>query len=261
MIRSSASVSQTSFLLTLDVGEDFPEARPGQFVSVETAPDLTLLRPFAVAGRPGPDAIDLLVEVRGRGTRALAEKPVGSSVGLIGPLGNGFTPPRPGTVPLLVAGGIGVAGLRMHAQELARSSTRQLILVGAKTSALLLAGCLPREGAEHGVMIRTATDDGSAGYRGSVTSLLLETLDGAMVDGGASYTVYCCGPPGMISSTAAVTTERAVPCEALLEEKMACGVGACRGCVVETRRGYRCVCSDGPVFDVADLVLEEHPIA
>ena len=69
--------------------------------------------------------------------------------------------------------------------------------------------------------------------------------------------VYTCGPPAMIQAVARAAIERGVPCEALLEEMMACGVGACRGCVVETRSGYRTVCADGPVFDVTELVLEE----
>jgi dihydroorotate dehydrogenase electron transfer subunit len=269
LLESRTNVSPTSFLLTLSVGEPFPRARPGQFISVETAPDLTLLRPFAVAGRPTPTTIEILVEMRGRGTRELSVRPPGSRMRMIGPLGNAFTPPAPGTTPVLVAGGIGVAGLRLLAQDLAAATGAPqageraqdgaqppgglTVLVGARKRELLLDGCLPFPTRTGGIEVRRATDDGSAGHRGPVTELLAQALDGEP----GPVRIYCCGPPAMIESAARLAGERCVPCEALLEEMMACGVGACRGCVVETRGGHKCVCSDGPVFDVSELVFEE----
>jgi dihydroorotate dehydrogenase electron transfer subunit len=253
VVRSSANVSPTSFLLVLDVGPDFPQTRPGQFVSVGADQGLTLLRPFAIAGRPATNAIELLVEVKGRGTRTIVEKPAGSSVTLLGPLGNAFTRPPEGTTPILVAGGIGVAGLRLLAREIVATSGGLIALVGAKKAELLLDDCLPGQTEACGVEKQVATDDGSAGFHGTVTELLEETLE----QSAGPLAAYCCGPPAMIRATARLTLGRGVPCQALLEERMACGIGACRGCVVATRGGYKCVCSDGPVFDVADLTLEE----
>jgi dihydroorotate dehydrogenase electron transfer subunit len=245
----------TSFLLELSVGNRLPAARAGQFVSVATAPELALPRPFAVAGRPSSGSVELLVESRGRGTRFLAEAPLSSELSVIGPLGNTFTKPRPEARAVLVAGGIGVAGLRLLAWELADSETpwEPLVLVGARSRELLLDGCLAVPDERPRPEVRIATDDGSAGHRGPVTDLLARALD----ESPGPSTVYCCGPPAMIRSAAGIALERGAPCEALLEEVMACGVGACRGCVVETRAGYRCVCSDGPVFDVSELVFGE----
>lgn len=246
-------MSPTSFLFTFESGPDLPTPRPGQFVNVAVADDLTLRRPFSVAGIPAPGRFDLLVEMRGKGTRALAEKPVGSAVDVMGPLGNEFTLPDAGGVSLLVAGGIGAAGLRLLAQELRRGYHRIHALVGARSSEGLLNHVFPAPTGDGEVLLEVATDDGSTGFHGMVTAL----AEGVLDEPDAPSRVYCCGPPAMIAAIADITAKRNVPCEALLEEMMACGVGACRGCVVATRSGYKSVCSDGPVFDTRELVLEE----
>ena len=246
-------MSPTSYLFTFEAGPELPTPRPGQFVNVAVSDDVTLRRPFSFAGIPAPGRFDLLVEMRGKGTRALAEKPIGSAVGVLGPLGNEFTLPDADSVSLLVAGGIGVAGLRLLAQELRRGYSRIHALVGARTSPGLLHHVLPSPTGDGEVLIEVATDDGSEGFHGTVTGLLERVLN----ELDAPARVYCCGPPAMIAAVAFVTAKKGVPCEALLEEMMACGVGACRGCVVATRSGYKSVCSDGPVFDTNELVLEE----
>jgi dihydroorotate dehydrogenase electron transfer subunit len=248
-----ASVSPTSYLFTFETGPELPTPRPGQFVNVAVADDVTLRRPFSIAGIPVPGRFDLLVEMRGKGTRSLAEKPIGSTVDILGPLGNEFTLPDADSVSLLVAGGIGVAGLRLLAQELRRAYHRIHALVGARTSTGLLHHMLPPPTGDGEVLIEVATDDGSEGLHGTVTGLLERVLN----ELDAPARVYCCGPPAMIAAVAFITAKKGVPCEALLEEMMACGVGACRGCVVATRSGYKSVCSDGPVFDTNELVLEE----
>jgi len=252
-LARKASVSPTCYLFTFEADPEFTTPRPGQFVNVAVSGDLTLRRPFSVAGIPAPGRFDLLVEMRGKGTRALAEKPIGATAGVVGPLGNEFTLPDEGSVSLLVAGGIGAAGLRLLAQELTRGSHRVRALVGARTSEGLLHHVLPPTTGDTKMQLKVATDDGSEGFHGTVTGLLERALD----ELDAPARVYCCGPKAMITAVAFIAAERNVPCEALLEEMMACGVGACRGCVVATRSGYRSVCSDGPVFDTSELVLEE----
>lgn len=246
-------MSATSFLFTLEAGPELPTPVPGQFVNVAVSDDLTLRRPFSVAGVPSPGAFDLLVEMRGRGTRALAERPVGSSIGVLGPLGNRFTVPAAEGVSLLVAGGIGVAGLRLLAQELLKGHRRWHALVGARSADGLLHHTLPASDGDGESVVAVATDDGSEGLHGTAVDLLKKVLD----EHDAPARIYCCGPPAMIAATAEIAAAREIHCEALLEEMMACGVGACRGCVVATRSGYKSVCSDGPVFDTSELALEE----
>lgn len=247
------SVSSTSRLFTFEAGPAFPTPKPGQFVSVQAEPHLTLPRPFSIAGIPAPGRFDLLVEVRGPGTRALDERPVGSKMRVLGPLGNSFSLPEERGTALLVAGGIGVAGLRLAAQELGRGYHSVHALVGARTSEGLLHHLLPPPTADGEILIETATDDGSEGFHGTVVELMRSVLD----EGGAPDATYCCGPRGMLDAAAALASDRGLRCQLLLEEVMACGVGACRGCVVETRSGYRTVCSDGPVFEAEELVLME----
>lgn len=220
-------------------------------MSVAARPELSLRRPFSVAGVRGRGTIELLIELRGPATRALAELPEGSAVDVIGPLGRGFGGDAVNGAAVLVAGGIGVAGLRMLAERRAERGGPTLSLVGARTKETLLSDLLPLG---DGSRVDVATEDGSAGFRGTVTGLLRERLAGL-----GDPHICCCGPPGMVRETALIAAERGLKCQALLEEVMACGVGACRGCIVQTRAGYRAVCSDGPVFDTADLVLEGEP--
>lgn len=246
-------MSPTSYLFVFESEPGVSTPRPGQFVNVAVSDELTLRRPFAVAGLPSPGRYELLVEVRGHGTRALTEKPIGSAVEVAGPLGNEFAMPEEGEVSVLVAGGFGVAGLRLLAQELRRGYHRVHALVGARNSTGLLHHMLPAPTGDGEMLIEVATDDGSEGFHGPVTGLLEKVLSEA----GRPARVYCCGPPVMVAAAAEVTRTAGAPCQALLEEMMACGVGACRGCVVKTRDGYRTVCKDGPVFDTEELVLEE----
>jgi dihydroorotate dehydrogenase electron transfer subunit len=247
------SVAPENFLFTLDVGTGFPEPRPGQFVQVSTLSELTLRRPFSVAGVREERLIDILVELRGKGTHGLASLPYRAELDVLGPLGSWFSQPEEGETAVLVAGGIGVAGLRMLAQELLGEAVRTLALVGARTGEMLLDHLLPAATGGGRARIATATDDGSSGFRGTVTELLEHELHQLR----SRARIYCCGPHGMIREVARIAKRTDTPCEALLEEIMACGVGACRGCVVRTNDGYVTACKDGPVFDTADLVFEE----
>jgi dihydroorotate dehydrogenase electron transfer subunit len=252
VLTRKVSIAPESYLFTLGVDADFPRAAPGQFIHVAASDELALRRPFSVAGEPGTGAIDLLIELRGRGTRALAERPTGAELSVMGPLGRGFTPPPDDDTAILVAGGIGVAGLRLLAEELSRGTRELVTLVGARTHERLLDHLLPAPTNDGRVRLEVATDDGSAGLPGTVCDLLARELAGLR----STATVYCCGPPGMIREASALAIGKDLPCEILLEEIMACGVGACRGCVVATRNGYRAACSDGPVFDAREIVFE-----
>jgi len=220
-------------------------------VHVACSPELTLRRPFSIAGVPATGEIEILFEIRGAGTESLAARDEGESVSVLGPLGNAFTA-DPERFPILVAGGIGVAGLRLLARHIADGDDEALLLAGARDAVRLLDAALPRTGRDGGLRILTATDDGSAGFEGTVCRLLRRTLD--EID--RPPRLYACGPIGMIREVAGIAAEHGVPCEVSLEERMACGVGACRGCVVRTVDGYRTVCADGPVFDATRLVFE-----
>jgi NAD(P)H-flavin reductase len=156
----------------------------------------------------------------------------------VGPLGVGWRPAEAGTRPLLVGGGIGAAPLLCLRDELATAP----VLLGFRSAAHAEAASLFPSG------VALATDDGSAGRRGLVTDLLREELDN-----GPASTVFACGPPPMLEAVRALCAERGVAAQLALESGMACGFGACFGCVVPTKAGYVRLCVEGPVLDAGAL--------
>lgn len=233
-----------------------PEPQPGQFSMLaaverwgageDERPHVP--RAFSVArwqeGEGRREAHYLLEDV-GPGTHRLRELRAGEDVWVLGPLGRGFAPPAEGRRAILVGGGVGIAPLAILQDQLLRRD-------GAAAPATALLGF--RDGARaqgatlllHGAQI--ATDDGIVGHRGLVTDLLARELDE-----GPEAMVYACGPAPMLETTRAMCAERGVPAQLALESGMACGFGACFGCVVPTRDGYLRVCVDGPVIDAERL--------
>jgi dihydroorotate dehydrogenase electron transfer subunit len=222
------------------------DPQPGQFYMLSSAAGWGggaderpyLPRAFSYA-RVQEGELSFLLEVVGPGTARLAELRPGEGLALVGPLGVGWRPPREGTRPLLVGGGIGAAPLICLQEELGPEAT---VLLGFRTAAHAQAAALFAGSPE------LATDDGSAGRQALVTDLLREELD---ADAGA--TVFACGPPPMLEAVRAVCAEVGVPGQLALESGMACGFGACFGCVVATRDGYIRLCVDGPVLDAEQL--------
>ncbi len=223
-----------------------PLPRPGQFYMLRAAERWGggegerpfLPRAFSVLRARGRE-LHFLVEDVGPGTKRLCELEPGEELLLVGPLGNGFSPPREGRDSLLVAGGVGIAPLAIWQDEL-----------GTGTPALL--GFRDRAHAAGAVLVNdatVATDDGSVGHHGLVTELLEAELD----ERGEQLEVYACGPPAMLEAVRAMCVERGVPAQLALESGMACGFGACFGCVVPTVDGYVRLCLDGPVLDAQIL--------
>jgi NAD(P)H-flavin reductase len=222
------------------------DPQPGQFYMLSSATGWGggaderpyLPRAFSYA-RAREGELSFLLEVVGPGTARLAELRPGEGLALVGPLGVGWRPPREGTRPLLVGGGIGTAPLICLEEDLlAGGGEPPLVLLGFRTAAHAQAASLLSGSPS------LATDDGSAGRQALVTDLLREELD---ADAGA--TVFACGPPAMLEAVRVVCAEVGVPAQLALESGMACGFGACFGCVVPTRDGYIRLCVDGPVLD------------
>ena len=233
---------------------DYAGIRPGQFVEVRVDGSKTtfLRRPISVNFVvPERHEIHLLVRKAGDGTRSLCDSKVGETVNLMLPLGNGFSLPDVNCAAgsdaphpyrlLLIGGGVGVAPLLYLGKTLCDMGIRPTFLLAAKTEKDLLE--LDRF-KEFGDVI-VSTDDGSAGTPGLVTEnpILRESWD----------RFYCCGPMPMMKAIARIAVESNVPCEVSLENSMACGLGACLCCVEDTVDGHVCVCTHGPVFNVADL--------
>jgi dihydroorotate dehydrogenase electron transfer subunit len=224
-------------------------AFPGQFVNIKVnaGTEPLLRRPISIHNVKGR-AIKLLYEVLGPGTQILSTRKSGELLDLIGPLGNGFNylklaKPTVGK-NILIAGGLGVAPLVFLAQKLKLNAP--IVLIGARTKSQIL--CV-QEFKTLGAKVELATDDGSVGFKGRVTDLLKNVLAQVKPQG-----IFSCGPGPMLKTVAQMAYENKINAQLSLESHMACGIGACLGCVVSTQDGDKRVCKDGPVFLSQELL-------
>ena len=225
-------------------------ALPGQFVMIRIREGLDplLRRPFSICGTK-EGLILVLYKIIGAGTHIMASRKRGERVSLLGPLGKGFDLPGPGYAPMIVGGGIGIAPLCFLAQKVGTMAAP--IMLGAASANDLI----PIEEMDIGLSdISIATDDGSKGYHGVVTDLLRARLEGESMAN--QRLVYACGPRPMLRKVAEMTLG-GIPCQVSLEAAMACGLGACQGCVVKAAPGtgktWYHVCKEGPVFRVEQI--------
>ncbi len=245
VVKEIQQVNANCVLLVMASDTPFPEVRPGQFAElrIDGTPSVMLRRPISVHSFDAvKNEIGFLVQVVGDGTKWLGALKAGDKVNALLPLGNGFTmPTEPGKKYLLVGGGVGSAPLYYLAEELKRCGHEFTILIGARSAKDLYR----REAYEALGRVEYTTEDGSLGEKGYVTnhSLLAEKYD---------Y-IYTCGPKPMMMAVARYARENGIACEVSLENKMACGLGACLCCVEDTKEGHKCVCTDGPVFSIDEL--------
>lgn len=241
-------------------------ARPGQFAMVQVRDgfDPLLRRPLsfhAIDAEAG--TVDLLFRIVGRGTWRLAKARPDTRIGILGPLGNGFSPPPPdGRPAVLVAGGIGIAPLYELIRRLAcdreftPAEARMHLFYGARTAAEFI----PSELLDFpGLTVHRATDDGTSGHHGTVTRLLEAFTAG---EGLRPSALYACGPLAMQYHVARWALANDVPSQLSLESLMACGIGACLGCALPARDPddpdsaadrYVHVCKDGPIFPAGSI--------
>lgn len=226
-------------------------AVPGQFVHVRLAAgdDPLLRRPFSISGLDG-DRLTLLFKKVGSLTRRMAELAPGAELDVLGPLGHGYDLGEPPVERVfLIGGGYGVAPLLVLARELHRRSLAGEIhlLVGAREARhLLWRDRLAAEGTW--LKAAFATDDGSAGFKGTALDLLADRMKGSA----GTTRLYACGPMRMLAALA--TRWPDVPTQVAVENQMGCGVGVCLGCVLPVNGAagvgrYERICCDGPVFD------------
>lgn len=248
IISAHRFITPEHFVIELQSDEELPMMHPGQFVElkVEGSAKTFLRRPFSIHSVDYKrNTITLLIQILGEGTAALSRKKPGDRLNLIFPLGNHFSlPKKQNSRLLLVGGGCGVAPLLFLAQSLFNNNHEIDILTGARSKAFLLeTDLLSQYGTVH-----ITTEDGSLGEKGFVTHH-------PVMKGLEQFTmVYTCGPDAMMKAIGIHAQRKEVDCEASLENTMACGIGACLCCVQKTSRGNLCVCTDGPVFNVKELI-------
>lgn len=248
-VVSVESLSDKHVLIKLTDDKPLPEIVPGQFVEVRVdhSPNTMLRRPISVNFVDyEANQLWLLVAMVGDGTRQLATLKSGDLLNCVLPLGNGFTMPTDKNQKfLLVGGGVGVAPLLYFGKCIKDMGAEPVFLLGARADKDLLE---LDDFAKIGRVCIT-TEDGSAGEQGFVTNhsiLQREQFD----------MISTCGPKPMMVSVARYAHKVGVDCEVSLENKMACGVGACLCCVEKTTKGNQCVCKDGPVINIKNLLWE-----
>jgi dihydroorotate dehydrogenase electron transfer subunit len=245
-ITQIRSASPDVSIITVPCPEIASVARPGNFVNVKvSASDQPLLRrPFCIHNVHG-ESIDIMVKNVGRGTSMLCEASCGTTLLVLGPLGNAFgTDTGNFDTALLVSGGIGTAPMLFLEKTLASEGTPFHHLVGGRSHSDLLLTGLTR--------VSTSTDDGSAGFHGNVVALLDRHL--AEENSGNRVKVFACGPNPMLKALARFCRKRDIACELSLESIMGCGVGICYGCMVELsnadgEKENILLCREGPVID------------
>ncbi|MCM1108798.1 MAG: dihydroorotate dehydrogenase electron transfer subunit [Clostridium sp.] len=236
-------------LLKLTDDKPLPDMQPGQFAElrVDGSASTFLRRPISIhfVDRE-KNEVWFLIQTVGEGTRKLANLMTGDVLNVVLPLGRGFTMPvKANEKVLLVGGGVGTAPLLYMGKKMVEAGCRPTFLLGARSASDLMQlnmfACYGD--------VYTTTEDGTAGEKGYVTQHSL--LEKVRFD-----RIATCGPKPMMMSVARYAKTNGIDCEVSLENNMACGVGACLCCVEKTQEGHVCVCKDGPVFNINDLLWQ-----
>jgi dihydroorotate dehydrogenase electron transfer subunit len=260
-ILKNEQISAGHFLLSVILPASFQTPMPGQFVMTREPGriDPLLGRPFGVYGFEGSQdevRIEILYKVVGKGTLLLSKLTEGDSIEVLGPYGRAFDIyPEAGKV-IFVCGGIGVAPityLASHYRSLTDAKDVELICYYGASKAASLVGIEKIKKICSDVLI--STDDGSSGFQGLITERF--SADISSYDTG-SVKIYACGPRSMLKQLAELVAGKSVFCQILMEERMACGLGACLGCTVllkdgEGRGEHARACIEGPVFNIGDI--------
>lgn len=212
---------------------------PGQFINI-AVPGFTLRRPISVCDIEG-DYITIVYDVVGHGTEALSEMEAGQKLDILPALGNGFDMSKCGERPVLLGGGVGCPPIYSLAKNLLSIDVLPTVVLGFNTDERMI---MIEQFENLDIPFYVATVDGSYGTQGFVTDVIArEALN-------PDY-FYACGPLPMLR---ALCTQLDIPGQVSLEARMACGFGVCMCCSLETRRGPKRICKDGPVFDKEDLI-------
>ena len=262
-ILKNEEIQEDCFLMKVKLPSSFENPLPGQFVMMRIAGlnDPFLSRPISIYSfTRGKNycSMELLYSVVGKGTQILAGLINGSQVEINGPLGNGFETKSVKKNIIFIAGGIGIAPLSLLTESLCRrvssSSTMNIYLGFQGASAAVGLDKLKKLCRN----VTVCTDDGSLGEKGFVTQIFEKDMKKFAAD---DTSIYACGPKAMLRSLSKILNKNKFDCQVSLEERMACGTGACMGCAVAVKNkkgafAYQRVCADGPVFNLKDIIWE-----
>ena len=262
-ILSRKEVTSKIYLMSVKAPEIAQEALPGQFIHIECSKGNypLLRRPLSIHRiEKEKGEIFILFQAVGEGTKLLADRTIGDDLDIMGPIGNGFNIYPESKKIVIIGGGIGVAPLLALCEESIRQGKEVRVLIGALKKELVI-------GEESfkilGAKVEVATDDGSYRYKGLVTDLLERMIK----EGWLADQIFACGPKPMLKKISEIALQANINYQVSLEERMACGIGACLGCVckikIKDKREYKVkyeykrVCVDGPVFVGSEVVWDD----
>lgn len=246
-VISQECLCEGVYSMWLNVGDLAQEAKPGQFISVYSKDKSRVLpRPISICEiEPEEGKLRIVYRVVGAGTEEFSHLKAGDDVRIMGPLGNGFF--MKDKKAILVAGGIGIPPMLQLAKQLDCEKT---IVVGYRDAQTFLSAEL----AKYGTVV-IATEDGSVGTKGNV-------IDAIKAEGVTGDVIYSCGPTPMLRALKNYAADTGIECQISLEEKMACGIGACLACVCKSKEvdhhthvHNKRICKDGPVFCAEEVEL------
>lgn len=248
IITEKSAIARDTYSFTIACPEVAEVAAPGQFVHIR-ANGYTLRRPISICGiDKNKGTLRIVFEIRGEGTAEIAKLNAGDLIDMLAPLGHGFTVDESFGKVVLIGGGIGTPPMLPLAKIYGEKA---VAISGFRSSA---AAILQDDFKAAGAETVLCSDDGSAGIHGFVTQPFTELAEQGGIDA-----VYACGPMPMLKGIAAICKDKGIYCEISLEERMACGIGACLGCACRTVRNdeeyFAHVCKDGPVFKAEEVLF------
>ena len=247
-VVSNQKLCPRFYCLAIDAKPLLKKIQPGQFIHIRVNDRFEpfFRRPFSVYR--AQKTVDIFYEVVGLGTKLLSEKKKGDAIDILGPVGTPFDLPSEDIKQIvMVAGGIGIAPFLILSDVLKKQKLDLILLYGGRTKEHVYP---MKEFKQNGCKVYVSTDDGSVGARGRVTELF------SKIDIDAKTTlIYTCGPHKMMEAVQRFARENRLRGQAACEEIMACALGACLGCSIKTKSGFKTVCYDGPVFDLQEVVF------
>ncbi len=246
VILNQKEIDTDIFDMEISFPKGAGQARPGQFLAMYCNDQTKLLpRPISICGiDPEKGSLRVVYRIAGEGTREFSKMKKGDTLEVMGPLGNGFTMKEEDAI--LIGGGIGIPPMLELARQLKAEKT---VVLGYRNSTFL------KEEFEAVSKVRIATEDGSCGVKGTVIDAIREY-------GVEGKVIYACGPMPMLKAIAAYAEEKGMEAQISLEERMACGIGACLGCIcrsktkdAHTNVNNKRICKDGPVFDAKEVLF------
>ncbi len=253
VITSQVKVTEGIYSMWLKFPEDYNVAEmavPGQFISLYCHEGSRLLpRPISICEiMPKDRMLRVVYRIAGAGTKEFSDLTAGDTIDVVGPLGNGFSQKEGSSI--LIGGGIGIPPMLELAKALSEKGQQVQVVLGYRDNDLFL-----KDEFEPYAAVYVSTEDGSVGTKGNV-------IDAIRAEELSAETIYSCGPIPMLRGVKAFAQEKNIPAQISMEEKMACGIGACLACVCQSKEkdhhshvNNKRVCKDGPVFDANDIEL------